>query len=36
MPTNYTPTIKDNKELGARVSKVRKNIIVINYTNLLI
>jgi hypothetical protein len=36
MPTNYTPTMKDNKELGARVSKVRKNIIVIDYVNLLI
>jgi hypothetical protein len=34
--TNYTLVIKDNKELGARGSKVKKNIIIISYTNLLI
>jgi hypothetical protein len=36
MLTNYTPAIKDNKELGAKGSKVRKNIIIISHTNLLI
>jgi hypothetical protein len=35
MPTNYTPTMEDNKELGARGSKVRKNMTVTGRANLL-
>jgi hypothetical protein len=35
MPTNCTPTMKDNEELGARGSKVRKNMTVVGYENLL-
>jgi hypothetical protein len=35
MPTNYTPTMKDNEELGARGSKVRKNMTIIGHANLL-
>ena len=35
MPTNYTPAMKDNEELGARGSKVRKNMTIIGHANLL-